>query len=284
MTDLPDFDLRPATGEPAPAPVRPRASSTGAWVAAALFIAAVGVAMYIAFGFRTRPTPPPAATSTRPAATDTLPALGGRPDTVVIPPLDASDSIVRSLVQALSESPAVMAWLPTKGLIRNFTLVVNNIADGATPAKQLKSLQPSSAFRVVERAGGTYVDARSYERYTAVADAAASIDPASAAKLYATLKPRIEEAHGDLGGQKGSFDRTLARAIASLLETPIVDDPPRLRPKGIGYAYVDDRLESLTPAQRQLLRMGPRNVRVIKARLREIGLALGIPPTQLPSR
>ena len=61
-------------------------------------------------------------------------------------------------------------------------------------------------------------------------------------KLYATLKPRIEEAHRDLGGQNASFDRTLARAIVALLETPIVDTPPRLKPKGIGYAYADDRL------------------------------------------
>jgi hypothetical protein len=30
--------------------------------------------------------------------------------------------------------------------------------------------------------------------------------------------------------------------------------------------------------------MGPRNERVIKARLREIALALGIPATQLPAR
>jgi len=283
MDDLPDYDLHPTTGESTAAPVRARAPSTGVWVGAALLAVAAGAAIYLAFGWRPAQAPP-AATAARPAAAETLPALGGTPDAVAVPPLDASDTVVRSLVQALSDSPAVMAWLPTKGLIRNFTVVVNNVADGATPAKQLKNLQPSSTFRVVERDGGTYVDPRSYERYNVIADAVASIDPASAAKLYATLKPRIEEAHRDLVGQNGSFDRTLARAIASLLETPIVDNPPRLRPKGIGYAYADERLEELTAAQRQLLRMGPRNVRVIKARLREMALALGIPPAQLPAR
>jgi Protein of unknown function (DUF3014) len=210
--------------------------------------------------------------------------LGGRGESVTVPPLDASDSVVRTLVQALSESPAVMAWLPTTGLIRNFTLVVANIADGATPAKHLKNLRPSSAFRVVERGGDTYVDSRGYDRYTGIADAVASIDPAAAARLYATLKPRIEEAHRELGIQHVSFDRTLTRAIVALLETPTLDAPPRLKPKGIGYAYADERLEDLSAAQRQLLRMGPRNARVIKARLREIALALGIPATQLPAR
>jgi len=224
--------------------------------------------------------PTPAA----PAVTMPLPPLGTKSEPVTIPPLDTSDTVVRAMVQALSDSPAVVRWLSTNGLIRNFTVVVANIADGATPAKHLKPLQPSSAFSVVERDGNTYVDPRSYDRYTGIADAVASIDPAAAAKLYGTLKPRIEEADRDLGAQTPSFDRTLTRAIVALLETPVVDTPPRLKPKGIGYAYADDRLEELTPAQKQLLRFGPRNVRVIKARLREIALALGIPAAQLPPR
>ena len=61
-----------------------------------------------------------------------------------------------------------------------------------------------------------------------------------------------------------------------------VEGSGRLRPTGTGFGYADERLESLTAAQRQLLRMGPRNTRVIKSTLREIALALGIPPSHLP--
>jgi hypothetical protein len=39
----------------------------------------------------------------------------------------------------------------------------------------------------------------------------------------------------------------------------------------------------LTAAQKQLLRMGPRNERLVKAKLREIALALGMTPAQLPA-
>ncbi|MCU1384432.1 MAG: hypothetical protein JWL71_3129, partial [Acidobacteria bacterium] len=208
--------------------------------------------------------------------------LGGKGDPVTLPPLDESDTLVRTLVQALTESPAVMAWLPTRGLLRNFTVVVSNIAEGATPAKQLKVLRPNGAFRIVTRDGGTSVDPRSYDRYTTIADAVSSIDAGGAAKLYATLKPRIEDAQRDLGVPT-SFDRTLERAIVALLATPAIDGSERLKPKGIGYGYADDRLESLTPAQKQLLRMGPRNARVIKGKLRDIAIALGIPPVHLPA-
>jgi len=281
MSDLPDYELRPT-------PVEPRESSrlpsgnVGLWIAVAVVAAAIGAAAYYAFFWKPRPGPA-AGTTARAPVTEPLPALGGTGDAIAIPPIDESDSVVRTLVQALSESPAIMAWLPTNGLIRNFTVVVTNIADGATPAKQLRVLKPSAPFRVVER-GGTYADSRSYDRYNSIADAVASIDPAAAAKLYATLKPRIEEAHRDLAASGESFDRTLERAIVALLDTPNVDTPPRLRPKGIGYGYADDRLEDLTSAQKQLLRMGPRNVRVVKARLRAIALALGIPSSHLPAR
>jgi hypothetical protein len=55
-----------------------------------------------------------------------------------------------------------------------------------------------------------------------------------------------------------------------------------LKSKGIGYAFADEGLERLTGAQKHLLRMGPRNVRIIKEKLRGIALALGIPPGELP--
>jgi hypothetical protein len=282
VNDLPDFDLHRTTSE-SDLPTPP-ARRVGVWIAVALLIVAAGAAAYVAFW--RRPVPPAQSARATPAAAAPAasPPLGGKGDAITLPPLDASDTLVRTLVQGLTESPAVMAWLPTTGLIRNFTVVVANIAEGPTPAKHVKVLRPAAPFRVVSRDGATQVDPRSYDRYARIADAVASVDPAGAAKLYATLKPRIEDANRDLGSSD-TFDHTLERALIALLSTPVTDGSERLKPmpKGIGYGYADPRLESLTPAQKQLLRMGPRNVRVIKAKLRAIALALGIPPGHLPT-
>ena len=281
MSDLQDLDLR-RTGEPARLEPEPPPRASSVWVAVTLLIVAACAAAYVAFIWRQHPAPAPAAAAAPSAAPSSAsPPLGGRAEAMTLPSLDASDTLVRTLVQALTESPAVMAWLPTNGLIRNFTVIVSNIAEGATPAKQIKVLRPTAPFRIVTRDGGTSVDPRSYDRYARIADAIASVDAGGAAKLYATLKPRIEDANRELGAPD-SFDRTLERAVVALLGTPVTDGSERLKPKGIGYGYADDRLESLTLAQKQLLRMGPRNVRVIKAKLRDIALALGIPPSHLP--
>jgi hypothetical protein len=280
MDDLADYQLeKPSSAStPAPPPARPM----GLWICAALLIAAAGAAAYVTFGRRPLPAVTPSATLA-PMPKQPPPSLGGNAQPIPIPPLGASDAVVRRLVQALSKSPAVTAWLTTNDLIRHFTVAVANIGDGATPAKQLRVLRLSAAFPVVERDWNPYLDPRGYERYAVIADAITSLDPAGVAGLYATLKPRIEEAYRELGYPDRSFDRALERAIVAILKTPVLDGPVRLRPKGIGYAYADERLEDLTGAQKQLLRMGPRNVRIVKARLRQIALALGISPDQLPA-
>lgn len=280
--DLPDYKLRKTPDEPGqlPPPRRP----VGPWIAGIALVAATAVALYVVFG--SRQTSAPVAPEPERVEAPQPPAepLGGDAEPLVLPPLNQSDPLVRDLLKALTAHPRVAAWLATDGLIRNFTAVVANIAEGKTPAAQLRVLRPSSAFLVTERGSDMNVDPRSYERYDGLSAAVASTEPAGAARLYATLKPRIEEAYADLGVPGTPFDRTLERAIVLLLETPVLDEAGRLRVvhRGIVYGFADPDLEELTAAQKQLLRMGPRNVRIIQSQLRAIALALGIPAERLP--
>jgi hypothetical protein len=280
VTDLPDYDLLKAD-EPVDleSPPRPR---LGLWIAVAVLAVAAGVASYVVFS-RRGPAPPQTAAVAPPPAQAPAQPLGGQPEAVNVPPLGESDPIVRELVRQISAHPTVAAWLATNGLIRNFTVDVANIVEGKTPAPQLGALKPSASFQVMDRNGERFIDPRSYERYNNLAAAAASIDPDGAARVYATLKPRIEEAYAELGVRPAAFDQALERAIVVLLQTPVVDRPIRVEPKGIGYAFADPALENLTGAQKQLLRMGPANMRTVQAALRRVALALGIPAERLPA-
>lgn len=281
MDDLPDYDIRTEETE-RPPPIEPPARSGGVIGIVVVLLIVAGVAAYIVF--RPRPMPPAKASPPVAGAAPVARPLGGEADAIAVPPLDESDATVRTLVRALSAAPAVAAWLTADDLIRNFAVVVSGIAGGSTPRRPLAMLRPRSGFRTLERGGTLYVDPGTYTRYDAIADAASSIDPAAAAKLYATLKPRINQAYGELGLSDPSFDDVLRRAIVVLLKTPVVDQPQALVPRGIGYGYADDRLEDLSDAQKQLLRMGPRNARLIQERLRAIAFALGVAPGDLPAR
>jgi hypothetical protein len=279
-TDASDVELvRPPDllgGEPPPT----RAALW--WIAAAVLAVATAVGIYLATARRTAP---PAATMADRATPNTASdrPLGYNADRIDLPPLDQTDPLVRNLVKQISSHPSVAAWLTSDRLIRNFVAVVANVAEGPTPAVHLRVVRHAAGFKVSDRGGRTVIDPRSYERYDAIAAAAASIDPAGAARLYATLKPRLEEAHGDLGSNI-PLDRTLEQAIVALLKTPVVADPIGVRPEGgTGYAFTDPALEALTPAQKQLLRTGSANVQTIQASLRSIALALGITPERLPS-
>jgi hypothetical protein len=273
--DLSDYEI----GQAELPPSRPPRRASGLWIAGAGLIAAGAIAAYLAFGNRSAPAPTESATAPKPAQT-----LGGEPAPIAVPPLDQSDPLVRELVKQLSSHPSVAAWLATPGLIRNFVAVVTAVAEGRSPASQLKVLRPSGGFEVMDRDGDLLINPHGYERFDVLAAAAASIDPNGAARLYSTLKPRIEEAYRDLGRPDVPFDRTLERAIVVILQTPTVDGPVQTQMQGgIGYVFADPELEELLPAQKQLLRAGSDNTRTIQSSLRAIALALGIPAERLPA-
>lgn len=279
MQEPADYDLIKQSDHGPDSPERSRMP----WVIAAVLAVAVAVGGYLVFrGGEETPATVAEAPADVAVATDSVGPLGGEPMPGVVPALDDSDGFVRELLRHLSSNPRIATWMATDGLVRNFTVVVSNIAEGRTPAAHVPVLRPSGVFRINENGEEIYLDQRSYARYDDLAQAVASVNPSGTAEIYATLKPRIEEANRELGAPEGAFDATLERAIVLLLRTPVIDEPVRLRPVGIGYGFADERFQSLTPAQKQLLRMGPRNVRTIQAALREIALEIGIPEERLP--
>jgi hypothetical protein len=196
-----------------------------------------------------------------------------------LPPLPETDAIVRRLVSALSNHPRAVAWLSSDQLLRNFAVVVQNIGSGTTPAQHLRMLRPTGDFIADESGDDARINPRSYRRYDEYADAIAALDAQAVARIYATLKPRIQDAYRELGYPDEDFDRALERAFSQLLRTPVVDGEVTLVPHSVQWDYADPKLQSLTSAQRQFLRMGPRNVRIIQAKLREIAPHLGITPS-----
>jgi hypothetical protein len=237
----------------------------------------VAVFFYFYAGREQAQAPPPleSAVPSVPATPRPQRPLGAAVAPIELPPLDETDAVVRRLVGTLSSHPGLVAWLATDGLIRTFVVVVENIATGHTPARHLRALKPAAAFRVIERDEQLVTDPRAYERYSQVAAVVQSIDAEGAARVYATLKPRIEQAYRELGYQE-SFDHALERVVVALLQVPVVDSDVTLTAKGALYIYADPRIERLTPAQKQLARMGPRNVRLIQAKLRQVALELGM--------
>jgi hypothetical protein len=251
-----------------------------------VLIAIVGTLLYFTVLKKPSPAPaeaaPPAESLTPPAA-ESAPAAGGE-TAVALPPvsLDQSDPVLRDYAGALSPNGLFAKWLQSKNLVRTFVVIVDNIANGQSPKANVDFFSPEGKFKVVFKPGGTFIDETSYARYDPVAEVVSSVDPSAAAGLYRGAKPLIQEAYRDLGYPKADFNDTLLKAMQELLETPVVEGPILVESKVLSFAMADESLENLSPAQKQLLRMGPKNVRAIQAKIREIAAALGFPASRLP--
>jgi hypothetical protein len=264
--------------------VPPPRRSRGGWVWVAVLGVAIAAGFYY-FVHRRPPAPGPAAA--KDAARETPPpaaaprALGAQGEAIALPPLDETDPIVRERVRALSSDLTIAKWLTTENLLRNVARLVQAIAEDRSVAGQVAILRPAQPFSVQHANGRLIIDPRSYHRYDAIATAVASLDAHGSAGLYSTFRPRLADAYVELGFPDTPFDSTLEDALVTLAGTPVPDGPIEVVPRGGTYAFADARLEALSPAQKQLLRMGPENARAVKAKLREIAIALGIPAERL---
>lgn len=201
---------------------------------------------------------------------------------ISLPALKESDEWFRKRVKDFATHPKLAEWLKINNLIRRITAAVDNIADGISPRAHLKFLAPAKGFTVVKGPEKLYLDPQSYRRYDLVADAFASLDAKGAVRIFRELKPLFQEAYRELGYPNQDFQQTLIRAIKELLGTPIVEGDIVVEQAVMTYQMVEEDLENLSDAQKNLLRMGPQNVRKIQNTLREMALALGFPENQLP--
>ncbi len=255
-------------------------------VALVLVIAAVIVGFLVTRGCHGPGTAGPSTALTTPTALPS-PTPGEAAGAGTLPAgvtLSTSDVAVRQLVAGLSKNPKLMAWLAHEDLVRRFVASVYNIAHGKSPRAHLGFLRPKDPFRAKKQGGELVTDPRSYRRYDLEAEVFSSIDTRGAVEALEQLQPLTDQAFHEIARPGESFRQTLYDAITQLLRTPEVAPDAPLEEKVVTYRYVNPQLEALSDAQRHLLRMGPKNVRRIKVKLRELALALGMQPSQVPSQ
>jgi hypothetical protein len=137
---------------------------------------------------------------------------------------------------------------------------IDRVSRGASPAGELRVLAPEGSLATLRPGRTRRIDESSYARYDGLAAALSSVDPAAVATAYRTIQPRLNEAYVALGRSESSVDVAVQQALDVLISTPIPSGPIEVvEGKGATWAFADPKLEALDPAQKHLLRMGPRN-------------------------
>lgn len=239
------------------------------WVVGLLLAVGVAAGLWGARTFLKPAAPPPGLSSVAPETPAPIPAN--------LPPLDQSDPYVRERAAKLSDSPMLKKWLEADSLLQRLVSAMSQVAAGRAPRELFTAFAPKGKFTTLKKDGKTIVDPASYARYDAFAEMVARVDAAAAAHLFEEVLPLLDAAQRGLGEKNASAREACFNATREILGTPALEgDIPLVQgKKGIAWLYADEKLELLSPARKQLLRMGPGNRTIVLSKARAIALALG---------
>jgi hypothetical protein len=245
-----------------------RPTRLGPWIAVAAALVAAG-AWWLWRGSSAPEPPAPAPVASAPAAPAAQAPDGPAPT--------IEEGNVRALLEGVSKDRTFHRWLAQGDLVSRWVTLTDNLAEGVTPRAQLRFLAPREGFSAVERGGTLVASPRSYKRYDAFADVVATVDARALAGVYRTLHPVLEGAYRLLGYPGASLDAVTARALRRIENARVVEGEVALERRPHFLVYADPALERLPEVEKHLLRMGPRNTRILQAKARELDEALGLP-------
>ncbi len=217
-----------------------------------------------------------------------VPDAGPPPIVDAGPPVEPSVDIAKGndLAQEAAKGLLPDAWLQGGDAIRRFAAAVNAVSEGQSPRVVLTVLEPPGTFIVDEKKpkkrrehSKYFISAKNGARYDTITQLVTSIDAQAVGERYRKLKPYLEAAYREIARPGKTFDGAFTKAVDLLAAVPISDAPQEVVPmtQGTGYAYKDPKLEALSPAEKHLLRMGPKNARAIVKQLQAFRAAMSAP-------
>ena len=226
-----------------------------------------------------QPTPSPlptAATPVEEVIATPIPAPTATP-----PILNNSDQHVQNNVRKLNQGEQLLKLLTGDEILRKIVRAVHQLSEGNVVKQYRPIKSPAGLFRADKISEGdaetlaTYsaleANTGRYDNYVAIID---NLDPSIIASLYRTYSPLLEQAYGELGLNKGSFDEALKKSIDLLLATPNVQDNYLLVRPSVMYRFADPSFERLPNAQKLMIRIGKDNRKKVVEFLEEVKAGL----------
>jgi len=253
-------------------------------------IVVVVVAAALILRSREEAPAPPVAVDTTPARQPEVQAIAPAPPVEAsvpnveavehaqpLPPLDESDEEVRDEAVGLFGPEAVAAFLVSPEIVRKLVVTVDNLPRDKV-AMRLRAV-PDMAGRFVASGpeDALVLDEGNFVRYRPFVDVVGAMDAVQVAAVYRQFYPLLQQAYEDLGYPGQPFHYRVIECIDDLLEAPEIGAGTRLVRPNVLYEFADPGLEARSAGQKMLMRMGPDNARIVKAKLRELRAALAVP-------
>lgn len=217
----------------------------------------------------TAPEPEPEPTPT-PAEPDPEPEPAVAPSEPPLPPLGQSDDAVRSAVADVAVGAMGEQYLIPANIIERSASLVYLMAHGDVPYKLIPLARPKQAFAITDEGNQVVTDPAGFSRYDALASWLENLDLESLMAVLEPFLPLFREAWSYYGEDGEAFDFALLVTLDLIISTPELDlSEARLIRKEAVWIYEDPTIEGLAAVQKQVLRMGPDNAAIVKAKAAE---------------
>jgi hypothetical protein len=217
--------------------------------------------------------------ATEPAVQNPIPA-GQSADAKPLPALKESDPDVRDSLVGLFGPKPVARFLVPENIIRHIVVTLDNLPRKKV-AVELRPVKPTPGVTATaSQADITTLGAANYERYAPFIKVVQTTDAKTLATVYFRLYPLFQQSYEDLGYPGQYFNDRLVAVIDDMLQAPDVQGPVELIQPKVFYEYADPKLEARSAGQKLLIRMGPANEAILKAKLRELRTAVASRPDE----
>ena len=183
-----------------------------------------------------------------------------------LPSLRESDPFVRKKVSGWA-LPSI--WLDNESLISRYMTLVTSVASGELPRRQLAFLAPKIGFKVFRDGEKIFVNPENYRRFDALVDSIEDLPVGGLARLLRELDPLFRLSVRQLG-MRESPETLMLKALDRLIMVPVVPNKIELVQSVVVFEFVDPDLEELPEFEKQLIRMGPKNVERLRKFARKL--------------
>jgi hypothetical protein len=208
------------------------------------------------------PPPPPAPVASQ--AVEIPPALPP------LPPLAKSDNFVLDALANVLGNESLMKLFHADQIIHNIVVTVDNLPQQRVPVKSLPFNPPPGHFLTAGSGDHPTISPKNASRYAGYVSLADAVDPKQLVGLYVRLYPLFQQSYAQLGYPNNSFNDRLNEALDDLLDTPDIKEPIKLVQPKFFYQYADAETEALSIGEKIMLRLGSKNLKIVKNKLVEI--------------
>ena len=188
-----------------------------------------------------------------------------------LPRLEESDDAVRDALGDIPLGTAGQQFLMPGNIIERSASLIYLMAQGDVPYKLLPVSRPKATFPISDDGTQVITDPAGFERYDALTQWLESLELKPLLSSLEWFIPLFREAWSYYGEDPAAFDMAVVMTLDLVIATPEVDlSEAQLIRKEAVWIFEDPAIEGLAPIQKQVLRMGPENAKILKAKAAEM--------------